>query len=238
MRFGPRTLIKRIKKNLEIWSKDFDCSHFAATTSPFPLSVKCTLKKSDLFRIWRSPLEIGFTRQLTTHTFNFARHLLWNWYSVKKVKTLNLNRRLKEVNDDRSQISLWHKPRQGNPKDYLVSRKARKVIQCCKVALIGSRSICCNLEEGWQEDGGGRRVQRSTLPAAQPTISLENLKRIRPIFTQISSHQEFLNILNNLKSRKNVYNLNIYQCPQQFFNLFLCKTALMLRAKEFTCSPF
>ena len=58
---GPRTLIVPIFLQPLLHS--------------FSLSVKCTRKKSDLFRIWRSPLEIGFTTALSSYSqlFNTFR---------------------------------------------------------------------------------------------------------------------------------------------------------------------
>ena len=58
---GPRTLIVPIFLQPLLHS--------------FSLSVKCTRKKSDLFRIWRSPLEIGFTTALSSYSqlFNTLR---------------------------------------------------------------------------------------------------------------------------------------------------------------------
>ena len=98
-RSGPRTLIVPIFLQLLLHS----------------LSVKCTRKKSDLFRIWRSPLEIGFTPAPNSY-FQLFNTFLEIDILLKKIfiestfaegwrqKVSNWKRQA--IKDDRSQISL------------------------------------------------------------------------------------------------------------------------------------
>ena len=135
---GPRTLIVPIFLQPLLHS--------------FSLSVKCTRKKSDLFRIWRSPLEIGFTTALSSYSQLF--------------NTFRKNDSLAQNISDKGILLFVSFGNSSRSKG--------------KTALIGNR-LWTSLEvkilrpfRDWV--GLARRpsaqVQRSTLPVAPPTISL------------------------------------------------------------------
>ena len=118
----------------------------------FSLSVKCTRKKSDLFRIWRSPLEIGFTTALSSYSQLFN--------TFRKNDSL-----AKNISDKGILLFVSF----GNS-----SRSTGKT------ALIGNRlwtSLEAKILRPFRDWVGLARrpsaqVQRSTLPVAPPTISL------------------------------------------------------------------
>ena len=135
---GPRTLIVPIFLQPLLHS--------------FSLSVKCTRKKSDLFRIWRSPLEIGFTTALSSYSQLF--------------NTLRKNDSLAQNISDKG-ILLF----------VSFGNSSRSI---GKIALIGHRlwtSLEAKILRPFRDWVGLARrpsaqVQRSTLPVAPPTISL------------------------------------------------------------------
>ena len=127
--------------DLQIWSKDFDCSHFPATTSPFPLGEMHTEER------WFIPnLTIALGNRFYTSsqlTLSTLQHLLKIDIPLKSW-TLNSTEGCQIERSQRWQVTdIPDKTKQGNLKDgpWLSLPQNTNAIQCCKVALIGSRSI-------------------------------------------------------------------------------------------------
>ena len=198
LRSDPRTLIVPIFLQLLLHS----------------LSVKCTLKKGDLFQIWGSPLEIGFTPAHDSHfqlCSTFSK-LIFLWKGERWIQPKDVRLKEWQVTD------IPDKTKQGNLKDgpWLSLPQNTNAIQCCKVALIGSRSIRWKILRHFQRGREGGRLARwarATINIASGPTHHFSFKTNPPFRCWIIKHcekedfthnsrQEFLNIWNNLKARK------------------------------------
>ena len=128
-------------KDSQIWSKDFDCSHFPATTSPFPLGEMHTEER------WFIPnLTIALGNRFYTSsqlTLSTLQHLLKIDIPLKSW-TLNSTEGCQIERSQRWQVTdIPDKTKQGNLKDgpWLSLPQNTNAIQCSQAALIGSRSI-------------------------------------------------------------------------------------------------
>ena len=159
----------------QIWSKDFDCSHFPATTSPFPLGEMHTEER------WFIPnLRVALGNRFYTSsrlTLSTLQHLLKIDIPLKRW-TLNSTERCQIERMTGHRYPRQNKTRESERWSMVVSSAKYK----CDSVLQSSFNwqpinTLENIEalskrEGGRGDWQDGPVQPSTLPADQPTISL------------------------------------------------------------------